>query len=298
MFTFNQANSQTAYPPVEIQLKAAVQGLFIPELRKQSRDCDLELKFIDANDLNIVHGTATVTIDKASLTGSVSLNSIPRGKYYISIKTANSIETFTNEPVDLVDHEVNVIDFSSSKSKAYAGNMLEYDFGGTKTACIFTGDVDGDNIVDATDYAAVENDVLLFVSGNVLTDLDGDEFVDGSDLAIVEFNSNNYVQSIRPDGTSASKFAKNDKTDFVLRQNFPNPFNPTTTIAFSLNNSSSVRLSVFDMAGREVAVLVNQNLNSGNHSFNWDASSLASGAYFYRLSVNGVQSVKQMHLIK
>ena len=72
---------------------------------------------------------------------------------------------------------------------------------------------------------------------------------------------------------------------FALLQNYPNPFNPSTAISFSLPSKSYVQLKVFDMMGREVATLVNEELAAGNHSRQWNASNISSGVYFYRLSV-------------
>jgi hypothetical protein len=69
----------------------------------------------------------------------------------------------------------------------------------------------------------------------------------------------------------------------VLYQNYPNPFNPSTTIKFELPKSSMVRLSVYDLPGREVTVLVNERVEAGVHEVNFDGSNLASGVYLYRL---------------
>ncbi|MCX6122883.1 MAG: carbohydrate-binding protein [Ignavibacteriales bacterium] len=73
---------------------------------------------------------------------------------------------------------------------------------------------------------------------------------------------------------------------FQLNQNFPNPFNPTTTIGYQLMANSSVRITVCDLLGREVAVLVNQEQSAGSHSIEWDATKYSSGVYFYRLQAH------------
>ena len=85
---------------------------------------------------------------------------------------------------------------------------------------------------------------------------------------------------------------------FVLAQNYPNPFNPVTTITFALPTSADVKLNVFDMAGRHVKTLVNGHVNAGSYDVNFDASNLASGVYFYRLSSDNVNIVKKMVLMK
>jgi hypothetical protein len=73
--------------------------------------------------------------------------------------------------------------------------------------------------------------------------------------------------------------------ELTLKQNYPNPFNPATTISFSLPLKSFVSLKVFDVLGREVAVVLSEDLPAGNYSRQWNAANMSSGIYFYRLSV-------------
>lgn len=86
--------------------------------------------------------------------------------------------------------------------------------------------------------------------------------------------------------------------DFDLKQNYPNPFNPTTTIQYSISNMADVKLEVYNVIGQRVAVLVNQQQTSGQYTVNFDASSLASGLYFYRLQSGGQVLTNKMMLIK
>jgi hypothetical protein len=76
--------------------------------------------------------------------------------------------------------------------------------------------------------------------------------------------------------------------EFNLGQNFPNPFNPTTTISFQLSVVSYVKLAVYDALGREIAVLVQEEQQPGIHLVHWNASSVASGVYFSRLDARPV----------
>jgi photosystem II stability/assembly factor-like uncharacterized protein len=93
-------------------------------------------------------------------------------------------------------------------------------------------------------------------------------------------------------------------THFVLYQNYPNPFNPSTTIKFSIPTVGAqfiepVQLRIYDILGREVAVLVNEQLSSGTYEVDWNASNFASGIYFYQLSINNEQfATKKMVLLK
>jgi hypothetical protein len=85
---------------------------------------------------------------------------------------------------------------------------------------------------------------------------------------------------------------------FGLSQNYPNPFNPKTTIAFQLPISSNVRLSVFDLLGREVAVLVDERMEAGNHQAVWDGGRAASGFYIYRITAGTFTRIRRMLLVK
>jgi hypothetical protein len=87
-------------------------------------------------------------------------------------------------------------------------------------------------------------------------------------------------------------------TEFNLMQNYPNPFNPTTTIRFALPKESSVRLTVFNILGQEVASLVQGTMTAGFHKVDFDASKFTSGMYIYRIEAGNFVSVKKMVLMK
>ena len=87
-------------------------------------------------------------------------------------------------------------------------------------------------------------------------------------------------------------------TDYNLFQNYPNPFNSTTTIKYQLPKSGQVMLKIYDMLGKEVATLVNEEKVTEKYEVNFNASSLASGVYIYRLNVNDFVNVKKMVLLK
>ncbi|HMT10084.1 MAG TPA: T9SS type A sorting domain-containing protein, partial [Ignavibacteria bacterium] len=85
---------------------------------------------------------------------------------------------------------------------------------------------------------------------------------------------------------------------FELSQNYPNPFNPATNIKISVPKSEFVRLSVYDVTGKEVAALVNEKLSAGVYNVDFNASELSSGVYFYRLTSGSFTDVKKMTLVK
>jgi hypothetical protein len=87
-------------------------------------------------------------------------------------------------------------------------------------------------------------------------------------------------------------------TQFELGQNYPNPFNPSTTIKYALPTPSMVRLSVFDMLGREVSVLVNERKDAGVYEVRFDGSSMSSGVYFSRLQAGNFVETRKLMLVK
>jgi len=85
---------------------------------------------------------------------------------------------------------------------------------------------------------------------------------------------------------------------FSLSQSYPNPFNPSTTIEFSLPQTGFVRLKVYNILGEAVATLVNEELNVGTYRTQWNASGVASGLYFYRLQAGDFVDTKRLLLLK
>jgi ribosomal protein S11 len=85
---------------------------------------------------------------------------------------------------------------------------------------------------------------------------------------------------------------------YSLLQNYPNPFNPTTTIKFDIPKSSNVKISVYDITGKEFGVLVNEKLQAGTYQTNWNASNFPSGIYFYRIQAGDFSETKKLILLK
>ncbi len=94
------------------------------------------------------------------------------------------------------------------------------------------------------------------------------------------------------------KLNKSVPSDFSIMQNFPNPFNPSTQINFSVPQSSHVLLKVYDANGSEIATLVNQNKSAGNYVIDFNASDLASGIYYYSITAGSFSKTKKMILMK
>lgn len=108
-----------------------------------------------------------------------------------------------------------------------------------------------------------------------------------------------YLDDISMNAVSVAK----EEFDFfsdspILKQNFPNPFNPITNISFHLPTPDKVSLTVVDLLGREIATLVNQVLPAGDHEIMWDASGASNGIYFYRFHTPHFTQTKKMMLVR
>jgi hypothetical protein len=90
----------------------------------------------------------------------------------------------------------------------------------------------------------------------------------------------------------------NPGESYFETKNYPNPFNPETKISYTLKNSTSVKITVYDRLGREVVVLVDESQSEGTHEVSFNASSLPSGVYFYRIKTPEGVEVRKMVLAK
>jgi len=108
----------------------------------------------------------------------------------------------------------------------------------------------------------------------------------------------NYAINISYNATVGINNNNNMPFSFILEQNYPNPFNPGTSIKYSVPEAGAVTLKVFDVSGREVAVLVDGVKQQGIYTVDFNASHLASGIYFYRIEAGEFTAVKKMMLIK
>ncbi len=121
---------------------------------------------------------------------------------------------------------------------------------------------------------------------------------------VSDFNGANLIYRLKQiDFNGAFEYsdeveATSAPVKFELAQNYPNPFNPSTQINFSIPEEGFVSLKVFNALGQEAATLANQNMEAGNYTFEFDASELTSGIYFYTLKTENSISTKKMMLIK
>ncbi len=108
----------------------------------------------------------------------------------------------------------------------------------------------------------------------------------------------NSRKSHEPGGRAADQGSESKPAEYSLSDNYPNPFNPSTVIQFSLPENVHVKLKVYDALGREVRTLVDRLEGPGIMSVSFDATNIPSGVYFYRLNAGSFSSVKKMVLMK
>ncbi|HLT24234.1 MAG TPA: T9SS type A sorting domain-containing protein [Ignavibacteria bacterium] len=163
------------------------------------------------------------------------------------------------------------------------------------------------------------NNHYLFTPPSTFTPLPGSTIPLCAHYSGVGFDGNNYKllisggitsgQSLNSTSmiysdtltSSISQISNNIPDRISLHQNYPNPFNPSTKIRFDITSGSlsdAVKLAVYDITGREVAVLVNQQLSAGSYEYTFNAKGLTSGIYFFRLDAGDFSDVRKMTLLK
>jgi photosystem II stability/assembly factor-like uncharacterized protein/spore coat protein CotH len=127
---------------------------------------------------------------------------------------------------------------------------------------------------------------------------------DSHDLMAVTFTDNTHGYAVGNNGTILTTLTSGTVTgvrplsshlpkEFKLYQNYPNPFNPKTDIRYQISDIGNVKLKIYDLLGREITTLVNEQLRPGVYTVSWDATSYASGIYFYRLDVTTASGIKK-----
>ncbi len=167
----------------------------------------------------------------------------------------------------------------------------------------------GGDITDSNSYSTMLLDSLYYQSGHdmdviAVANLDNDNtdeviYTSGyprgvSDDAAADMVILNFTGDV-----SVKPITDNVPTKYYLSQNFPNPFNPVTTIRFGIRSEAPVTLKIYDILGREVAILINHTrMKAGEYDVEFDASALASGTYIYKLTAGSVSVSKKMSLLK
>ncbi len=173
----------------------------------------------------------------------------------------------------------------------WAGN-LRPDWSGPKGGMYYAFDVSTGKIVDSVGVPMGDS-----TAGGVYSPRGAAWSNDGKMMFLADYDYN-IVSVWKATSTSVRKEEGVNPASFELTQNYPNPFNPTTNIKFSIPNSSFVTLKVYDLIGREVATLLNEEKQAGSYNVDFNASKLASGMYIYTLNAGNFTSSKKMMLMK
>ena len=192
-----------------------------------------------------------------------------------------------------------------SNKKPTVDNSSTYTLDSVKYAQFFHGNPYKINEVTPGTYWPVLMDRTAYYDGNedswvrqtnFITAYDPDND-DRPDSIVVKQNNLGEINFEASIGSTIDD--RDERIDgFQLKANYPNPFNPSTEISFSLPRTAEVRLTVLDLMGRKVATLVDEWLPAGNRTVTFDAGNLSSGVYLYRLQADGYTETRKMMLVK
>ncbi|HMS65789.1 MAG TPA: CHRD domain-containing protein [Ignavibacteria bacterium] len=180
-------------PKTSFGLKVIPQGFFNPSTIQLNSGDTVSVYARNSTFPYAIKDSAKAVIDASSFNGAFAFNQLYGGSYYLMVRHRNSVETWSESPQALVMGSTSFnYEFIYDITKAFGDNMIQVytalDNGIPNYYGIYSGDLDQDGIIDASDLGAVENDALNNVSGYVNTDVTGDDFVDAGDLSIVENN--------------------------------------------------------------------------------------------------------------
>ena len=181
-------------PATTVNITLILQGFYnLTTLKLNKRDT-VTAYLRNTSSPFLIVDSAKAVIDSITFNGAFYFNNTSSGTYYIELKHRNSIETWSSSGVVINAGGVTAYNFTAAASRAYGNNMI---LKGTKY-CIYSGDVNQDGIIDASDLSEVDNDAFNSLSGYVRTDVTGDDFVDAEDVSIVDNNAYNSVSLVRP----------------------------------------------------------------------------------------------------
>ncbi len=139
--------------------------------------------------------SAKGVIDTITFTGNFLFTNAPGGTYYLMVKHRNSLETWSKAGGETyVQGGINNYNFTSAILQAYGNNLV---LKGSRY-CIYSGDLNNDGIVDASDLSISDNEAFNGASGYVISDVNGDRFVDASDLSLIDNNAARSIMKITP----------------------------------------------------------------------------------------------------
>ena len=292
-------------------------------------DYDLLIGFYDGDwsYVSLYENTGTVFNPQFSLVNSNLLGQITDTEIRLSlcdINNDNDYDLFIGDGYGHIHYYSNIGNASQFHFNLVTTNYLNIDVGYMASPYFYDIDADGDydmfigyNL--GTDPSPVgirfyentgspTNAIFTYITqywgdvtihstsstpcfADINDDGDGDLFIGSYDGGVAFYRNLYYNNSV-------SDPSDHIPTEFSLREAYPNPFNSKTAISYQLQADSYVELVVYDVLGREVAVLLNQQLSSGSYQLNWNAEGYSSGCYFLRLQAEGAFQTKKIILIE
>ncbi len=252
-------------------------------------------------------GTFFDEFTDVGVTQSIGIDWDDEGNLYVSSYGAASVRKFDTSGTDLGIFVNSNLAGPTNIWFDVNGDLLVIDYNGTavkrfdSTGTFLSNFITGLGSAEGVDF---------FPNGNILIG-------NGATSSVKMFDSNgSYIEDFIPSGSgnllrpnavvirevtpSSVSGDENSSSlnNFVLEQNYPNPFNPNTVISYRLPVTSKVTLKVYNVLGKEIATLVNEELPAGVHEVKFDASSLTSGIYFYQLTTDNFIETKKMVYLK
>lgn len=223
---------------------------------------------------------------------------------YTQAGTYNFIVTVTdNGAPNLSDSDTLVVTVVNQNAAPEFTSVLENQtivFGGTITATYQATDLDGDALTYSFNGESPEGATLNATTGEFSwTPVANQTAIYLIKIKVSDGTAEATTQAeITVTGVVGVDDVAALPTEFTLEQNYPNPFNPTTVIKFGLPEQSNVTLKVYNLLGQEVATLLNTVKAAGWHEVNFNAASLSTGLYIYRIEAKDFVSIKKMMLVK
>jgi hypothetical protein len=178
-----------------LSITAMTEGLYNPVLNTANAKDTFRVYLRNASPPYALVDSAKNVADSLTLKASFAMQNAPGGTYYIVIKHRNGLETWSRAGgVTLSSGATLNYDFTTSSSQAYGNNLVPE---GSRYM-IYSGDVDGDGVIDSDDLSIIDNDAFNSAAGYTASDLNGDLIVDGADLLIADNNAYNFIGLIRP----------------------------------------------------------------------------------------------------
>lgn len=188
--------NNNASTPFRLECTSLIEGMY--NATANTLVGDTVTYFLKLTDGVTVVDSAKALVNSSGTAIPEFTKALPLTNYFLILKHRNSIETWAATVITFSQlTNQTVYNFADAQSKAFGNNMIQVDTSPLKFA-VYSGDVNQDGTVDATDVSTIDNDASNFISGYVVTDLTGDDFVDGTDFAIADNNAANFVSVVRP----------------------------------------------------------------------------------------------------